>query len=335
MARSATSRYGAQGGGLAVPASHQMGQQDPEHLAGIHLIPPIGRAGPGHARRPTPTPSGRQWPPWSRQRVGGRYFGEAGHRPQTLGRPVTRRPPGCVAGSWRSFGHGATATANPETVFTRDEMLDNITLVRVHRHGRFLAGCMWYWRASTVQSCSPVNRTPLDVPNGVLSLPEGPAAAVAPMGGEANTDIGTGRAVEGWSFRRLRGPDISSDEVSAFRPHDPLVRVLIARALLRIAVSEHRNRSAGRHRPRRGRCPTQRVRVLIELLDDRDSGTAHRACDRSRWATGRGIGDRPWMVGSAWGTGRQECRGSPAPGRTADPTAHACPGRRTRTQGRR
>jgi pimeloyl-ACP methyl ester carboxylesterase len=70
MASLGYERYGAAGSDWGTSISTFVAQQDPDHVAGIHLIPPAGAAGPGHVRRPHRARASRDRLARARRRMG-------------------------------------------------------------------------------------------------------------------------------------------------------------------------------------------------------------------------------------------------------------------------
>jgi epoxide hydrolase len=71
MARLGYDRYGASGSDWGTSVSTVLGQQDAEHVVGIHLVPPLAPPDPATLDDLT-RPSGRRSPPSSRRRSGTR-----------------------------------------------------------------------------------------------------------------------------------------------------------------------------------------------------------------------------------------------------------------------
>ena len=120
MARLGYDRYGAQGSDWGTSVSASLGQQDPQHVAGIHLTPPLV---PPLAGTPS---TGR-----------GQRADEAGYstqqrtRPQTIGYSLTDSPAGLAAWITEKVGNWT----DPRSEITRDAMLDNVMLYWLPRAG--------------------------------------------------------------------------------------------------------------------------------------------------------------------------------------------------------
>jgi epoxide hydrolase len=128
MARLGYVRYGAQGNDWGTSVSASLGQQDPQHVAGIHLMPPLV-------------------PPLAGTRVAGRdqRGDEAGYstqqrtRPQTIGYSLNDSPAGLAAWITEKVGDWT----DPRSKITPDAMLDNIMLYWLPRAGASSARLYW------------------------------------------------------------------------------------------------------------------------------------------------------------------------------------------------
>jgi pimeloyl-ACP methyl ester carboxylesterase len=128
MARLGYDRYGAQGSDWGTSVSASLGQQDPQHVAGIHLMPPLV-------------------PPLAGALVAGpeQRADEAGYstqqrtRPQTIGYSLTDSPAGLAAWVTEKVGNWT----DPRSEITRDAMLDNIMLYWLPRAGASSARLYW------------------------------------------------------------------------------------------------------------------------------------------------------------------------------------------------
>ena len=128
MARLGYERYGALGSDWGTSVSASLGQQDPEHVAGIHLMPPLAPPLPGE----------------SRARRGQRtddagYSTQQRTRPQTIGYSLTDSPAGLAA--W--LIEKLRGWTDPRSEITRDALLDNVMLYWLPRTGASAARLYW------------------------------------------------------------------------------------------------------------------------------------------------------------------------------------------------
>ena len=143
MARLGYDRYGAQGGDWGAAVTAALGHADPDHLAGIHLNMPL--ADPGSLDLADLNPSEvvaledydrhRRW--------GTGYSKEQSTRPQTVGYGLVDSPVGQAAWIVEKFREWSDCDGHPETVFTRDELLDNVMLYWLTASGASSARLYW------------------------------------------------------------------------------------------------------------------------------------------------------------------------------------------------
>jgi pimeloyl-ACP methyl ester carboxylesterase len=173
-------RYIAQGGDWGMPISLQLGQFDPEHVAGVHVgmlvtFPPspeaIGELEPAEQAR-----LGRALE-FSEDGFG--YQKLLATRPQTVSYALTDSPVGQLAWIIEKFQEWSGAVEAPEEVFDRDRLLTNV---------------MIYWLTATAGSSAQIYyedshltadfiRTwggpwPLTVPVGVANFGQDPSQPI-------------------------------------------------------------------------------------------------------------------------------------------------------------
>ena len=127
MARLGYDRYVAQGSDWGTSVSASLGQQDPQHVAGIHLMPPL-----------VPLAGTRVADREQRADEAG-YSMQQRTRPQTIGYSLTDSRPGWLPGSQRRW----VAWTDPRSEITRDAILDNIMLYWLPRAGASSARLYW------------------------------------------------------------------------------------------------------------------------------------------------------------------------------------------------
>ena len=130
MARLGYTRYGAQGGDWGSIISTQIALVDAPHVVGLHLNMCFGQA-------PAGTDPNAGLTDRERERLKARQLFQAeetgyqqiqGTKPQTLGVALNDSPAGLAAWMVEKFRTWCDCEGNPETVFTKDELLTNITL---------------------------------------------------------------------------------------------------------------------------------------------------------------------------------------------------------------
>jgi pimeloyl-ACP methyl ester carboxylesterase len=108
MARLGYSRYGAQGSDWGTTITTLVGQQDPGHVVGIHVVPPL-----------------------------------VAPDPQTIGYGLVDSPVLLCAWIVEKFQAWTDCGGHPENVLSRDEMLDNIMLYWLPGTGASAARLYW------------------------------------------------------------------------------------------------------------------------------------------------------------------------------------------------
>jgi epoxide hydrolase len=140
MARLGYDRYGAQGGDWGSTVTTSIGQDDPDHVAGIHVNMPfaapiledmteqenVALASMAHY-----------------QEVESGYSKQQSTRPQTLGYGLVDSPAGQCAWILEKFWAWTDCDGHPENALTRDEMLDNVMLYWLPGTGASSARLYW------------------------------------------------------------------------------------------------------------------------------------------------------------------------------------------------
>jgi pimeloyl-ACP methyl ester carboxylesterase len=130
MARLGYTRYGVQGGDWGSIISTQVALADAARVAGLHLNMCVGGA-------PAGTDPNEGLTDAERERLKVRQIFQAeetgyqqiqGTKPQTIGIALNDSPIGLAAWIVEKFRTWCDCDGNPESVFTRDELLTNITL---------------------------------------------------------------------------------------------------------------------------------------------------------------------------------------------------------------
>jgi epoxide hydrolase len=168
MNRLGYSRYGAQGGDWGAQISTRMAAYDPEHCVALHLNMPIGTPppdpGPLSDEEQTDLADMEQF-----QRRESGYANEQGTKPQTLGAGLNDSPAGLLAWIVEKFRGWSDCGGDPETIFTRDQLITNVML---------------YWATETITSSARLYRETMqggalletvpfiDAPTGVARFPK-------------------------------------------------------------------------------------------------------------------------------------------------------------------
>jgi epoxide hydrolase len=166
MARLGYERYGAQGGDWGTSVSTSIAQQDAEHVAGVHVNPPL--AGPDPAtfddlteRERAALASLEHAAEWDSG-----YSQEHATRPQTIGYALVDSPTALCAWIVEKFWAWTDCDGHLENVLTRDELLDNVMLYWLTGTGASSARLYW-------ESTRQVNRWISGATNDTVAVPTG------------------------------------------------------------------------------------------------------------------------------------------------------------------
>jgi epoxide hydrolase len=157
MARLGYQRYGAQGGDWGSAITLALGQQDAAHLAGIHVnlafadpaalaafgdLTEFEQAGLAALRNYMENESG--------------YSTQQSTRPQTLGYGLADSPAGQAAWIVEKFKAWGDCDGDPENVFRRDELLDNVMMYWLTNSATSSARLYWQSFKRALSEFSPV-----------------------------------------------------------------------------------------------------------------------------------------------------------------------------------
>jgi epoxide hydrolase len=130
MARLGYTRYGVQGGDWGSIISTQIAARDPAHVAGLHINMCFGGAATGSDPNEglTPAEIARLKVRQAFQNEETGYQQIQGTKPQTIGIALNDSPVALAAWIVEKFRTWCDCDGNPEPIFTKDELLTNITL---------------------------------------------------------------------------------------------------------------------------------------------------------------------------------------------------------------
>ena len=141
------------------------------------------------------------------------YSKQQSTRPQTLGYGLVDSPAGQCAWIVEKFWAWTDCDGDPENVLSRDELLDNVMLYWLPGHRRVVGPALLGELRQAADSA------PVEVPVGLLDLPEGDLPAVPALGRAAlHRPALLERAGQGGHFAAFEQPAAFVDEVrAAFR----------------------------------------------------------------------------------------------------------------------
>lgn len=165
MERLGYDRWVAQGGDWGSIVTHALGVQAPAGLAGLHVNMPIVMPDPETMDSLTEAEqsalAGLQF--YQDQDSG--YSKQQSTRPQTLGYALADSPAGQMAWIVEKFHRWMDCDGHPETVLTRDELLDNVMMYWLTDAGASSGRIYW-------ESFGQINRDPISVPAGISVFPK-------------------------------------------------------------------------------------------------------------------------------------------------------------------
>jgi pimeloyl-ACP methyl ester carboxylesterase len=217
MARLGYARYGAQGSDWGTSISASVGQQDPGHVAGIHLTPPLAAPDPEtfddltdaeHAALAS-LEYGDEWDSG--------YSKEHETRPQTVGYSLVDSPAGLCAWIVEKFRSWADCDGHPENVLTRDELLDNLMLYWLPGTGASSARLYWESMRAVRERFTRANTDVVTVPTGCSIFPKEIQRPSRRWAEKRFTDIRHWNELDrGGHFAAFEQPELFVDEVRSF-----------------------------------------------------------------------------------------------------------------------
>ena len=170
MARLGYQRYGVQGGDWGSIIGTQVALQDAPHVAGLHINMCTGAAPPGDPNE------GLSDSEKARLRVRQTFQAEEtgyqqiqGTKPQTIGIALNDSPVGLAAWIVEKFRTWCDCDGNPDSIFTKDELLTNITLYWATQTAASSARIYYESRHATPDPGGPRR---IEVPTGMSSAPK-------------------------------------------------------------------------------------------------------------------------------------------------------------------
>jgi epoxide hydrolase len=217
MARLGYARYGAQGGDWGTSISTSIGQQDPEHVAGIHLTPPLAPPDPASFddltdRERAALASLERAAEWESG-----YSQEHATRPQTIGYGLVDSPAALCAWIVEKLWAWTDHDGRLESVLTRDELLDNVMLYWLPGTGASSARLYWESIRQVNQWISGPTRDTVTVPTGCSIFPRELQRPSRRWAERRFLDIRWWNELDrGGHFAAFEQPELFVDEVRAF-----------------------------------------------------------------------------------------------------------------------
>jgi pimeloyl-ACP methyl ester carboxylesterase len=217
MARVGYERYGAQGSDWGTSISASIGQQDPDHVAGIHLTPPLAAPDPDTfddlTERERAALASLEY---GEERDSG-YAKEHETRPQTIGYSLVDSPAGLCAWIVEKFWSWTDCDGHPENVLTRDELLDNVMLYWLPRTGASSARLYWESMRQVREQFTRANTDLVTVPTGCSIFPKERQRPSRRWAQKRFTDIRHWNELHrGGHFAAFEQPELFVNEVRSF-----------------------------------------------------------------------------------------------------------------------
>jgi pimeloyl-ACP methyl ester carboxylesterase len=217
MARLGYRRYGAQGGDWGTSISTSIAQQDPDHVAGIHLTPPLAPPDPATLddlteRERAALASLDHAAEWDSG-----YSQEQATRPQTIGYALVDSPVALCAWIVEKLWSWTDCDGRLETVLTRDEVLDNVMLYWLPGTGASAARLYWESIRQVNQWISGTAGDMVTVPTGCSIFPKELQRPSRRWAARRFLDIRYwNEPGKGGHFAAFEQPGLFVDEVRAF-----------------------------------------------------------------------------------------------------------------------
>jgi pimeloyl-ACP methyl ester carboxylesterase len=217
MGRLGYKRYGAQGSDWGTSVSASIGQQDAEHVAGIHLMPPLASPDPATfddltERERAALASLEHSAEWDSG-----YSREHSTRPQTIGYALVDSPAALCAWIIEKFWAWTDCDGDLENVLTRDELLDNLMLYWLPRTGASSARLYWESIRQVNEWISGRTTDTVAVPTGCSIFPKELQRPSRRWAQKRFLDIRHWNELDrGGHFAAFEQPELFVDEIRSF-----------------------------------------------------------------------------------------------------------------------
>ena len=164
-------RYGAAGGDWGTSITTSLGQADAEHLAGIHVVPPIAAPDPDTFDDLTDGERASLADLEEAGRTGSGYSGQMATRPQTVAYGLLDSPAALCAWIVEKIWSWTDHDGDLSAVLTRDEVLDDVMLYWLPGTGASSARLYWESFARVSEWFTRATSDTVDVPTGCSIFP--------------------------------------------------------------------------------------------------------------------------------------------------------------------
>jgi pimeloyl-ACP methyl ester carboxylesterase len=217
MATLGYERYGAQGSDWGTSISASIGQQDPQHVVGIHLMPPLAPPDPETFDDLTVREREALAALEQAAESDSGYSQEHATRPQTIAYSLTDSPVGLCAWIVEKFWAWTDWDGHLERAISRDKLLDNLMLYWLPRAGGSSARLYWESIRQVNEWISGTVTDTVDVPTGCSIFPKEIQRPSRRWAERRFRDIRYwNEPTRGGHFAALEQPALFVDEVRSF-----------------------------------------------------------------------------------------------------------------------
>jgi pimeloyl-ACP methyl ester carboxylesterase len=213
MSRLGYDRYGAAGSDWGTSVSTWIGKQDPDHVAGIHLVPPLAAPDPATFDDLTAGERAALTDLERGQAEGDGYSMQQSTRPQTIGYGLVDSPALLAAWVVEKF----EAWTDPASALTRDQLLDNLMLYWLPGTGASAARLYWESFREVQRTFAGETTDEVRVPAGCSVFPHENPRPSRRWAARRFTDIRYWNEPDrGGHFAAFEQPDLFAAELRAF-----------------------------------------------------------------------------------------------------------------------
>jgi epoxide hydrolase len=169
MQRLGYDTWAAQGGDWGSAVTSIIGHKQPAGLVGIHLN--LVNFQPTDAERAAATPDENKMLADAQRYMDqySAYYQLQSTRPQSIAFSLADSPVGFAAWIYALFQDVSDSNGNPETVFSLDEMIDDIMMYWITNTGA--SSARFYWEAMQEMRTAPTSFDPQPTPTGISMFP--------------------------------------------------------------------------------------------------------------------------------------------------------------------
>jgi pimeloyl-ACP methyl ester carboxylesterase len=217
MRRLGYERFGAQGSDWGTSVSTRIAQQDPEHVVGIHLTPPLAPPDPATVDDLTERERAALSALEHSAEWDSGYSKEQATRPQTIGYALVDSPAALCAWIVEKLWAWTDNDGQLESVLTRDELLDNVMLYWLPQTGASSARLYWESIRQVNEWITGPLTDQVTVPTGCSIFPKELQRPSRRWAEKRFTNIHYwNEPAKGGHFAAFEQPELFVDEVRAF-----------------------------------------------------------------------------------------------------------------------